>query len=474
MGKPMKNRAGVPVSLGDGKYSNTFYCSRVLGFDIIIGSDGQCGPGNGPQCPDCKASFPSQVEHNEEDEEYDDEDDDEGTRYFNYMPVDLETGRVEPGTSLVCLIKLLLGKTPTFHRENYPKFTKGIMDAISKILRKKLGEKSIEVNSSDILFIHETYHYLHLTKQDMYYVIQTNFGKVLVTEDQNVSLYYGKCSPFEKTGELKAGTKWYHVFMWLCNLNYSWSGKNAETGDYFVSDNSAKIVKEYLSKMLRKMFSNKCNYTIETFGAEQLDGNGNPRIATKINGVDKFLIFHQTEGIDVSIEIQDVPEGHQNEFSANVANSFLNLMKEQFPELKPELDSDSEEEEQKTGEKAGEQKEICEPRAKGPTCFNCKSTYRCRLDNSCCDECSNKIVFINTQDLFEACKSDWDSIHQNYIDALKSRFGIVKSQLSCFKKTAAGLFVFCEMEERFKIKAIHYISSSGEHVKCASNSLSMM
>jgi hypothetical protein len=142
-----------------------------------------------------------------------------------------------------------------------------------------------------------------------------------------------------------------------------------------------------------------------------------------------------------------------------------------------ELDWESEKEEkakEKAGEKAVEQKEICEPRDKGLTCFKCNSTYRCHLYNSCCDKCSKKIVFINTRALFESCKSNWDSIHQNYIDALKSRFGIVKSQLSCFKKTAAGLFVFCEMEERFKIKAIHYISSSGEHVKCASNSLSMM
>ena len=44
------NRAGAPVFLSDDSY----YCGRELGEDMIPGSDGQCGPSNGPQCPDCK------------------------------------------------------------------------------------------------------------------------------------------------------------------------------------------------------------------------------------------------------------------------------------------------------------------------------------------------------------------------------------------------------------------------------------
>lgn len=33
-----------------------FYCGRNLGTDLIPGSNGRCGPGDGPQCPDCRAS----------------------------------------------------------------------------------------------------------------------------------------------------------------------------------------------------------------------------------------------------------------------------------------------------------------------------------------------------------------------------------------------------------------------------------
>lgn len=32
----------------------TFYCGRKLGKQLIPGSDGQCGPNDGPQCADCK------------------------------------------------------------------------------------------------------------------------------------------------------------------------------------------------------------------------------------------------------------------------------------------------------------------------------------------------------------------------------------------------------------------------------------
>ena len=40
--------------------SATKYCGRQLGVDAIPGSDGRCGPTNGPQCADCKSGRPSQ------------------------------------------------------------------------------------------------------------------------------------------------------------------------------------------------------------------------------------------------------------------------------------------------------------------------------------------------------------------------------------------------------------------------------
>ena len=36
-------------------FRDTKYCGRLLGKDAIPGSDGQCGPNNGPQCADCKS-----------------------------------------------------------------------------------------------------------------------------------------------------------------------------------------------------------------------------------------------------------------------------------------------------------------------------------------------------------------------------------------------------------------------------------
>ena len=30
------------------------YCGRTIGRDRLAGSDGRCGPTNGPQCEDCK------------------------------------------------------------------------------------------------------------------------------------------------------------------------------------------------------------------------------------------------------------------------------------------------------------------------------------------------------------------------------------------------------------------------------------
>jgi hypothetical protein len=49
------NDDGATVSQGsDSRYSHLFYCGRRLGRDAIPGSDGQCGPTNGPQCASCK------------------------------------------------------------------------------------------------------------------------------------------------------------------------------------------------------------------------------------------------------------------------------------------------------------------------------------------------------------------------------------------------------------------------------------
>ena len=62
-GKPLKitgllNSAGVPMKFGfdASRQSDTYYCSRVLGKAAIPGSDGQCGPNDGPQCDDCKSA----------------------------------------------------------------------------------------------------------------------------------------------------------------------------------------------------------------------------------------------------------------------------------------------------------------------------------------------------------------------------------------------------------------------------------
>jgi len=48
------NVAGKQMKLGTGSGSGTYYCGRHLGVDTIPGSDGSCGPNNGPQCPDCQ------------------------------------------------------------------------------------------------------------------------------------------------------------------------------------------------------------------------------------------------------------------------------------------------------------------------------------------------------------------------------------------------------------------------------------
>ncbi len=49
------SRGSVHHFLGTGSGAATFYCARIIGRDRLPGSDGQCGPNNGPQCADCRA-----------------------------------------------------------------------------------------------------------------------------------------------------------------------------------------------------------------------------------------------------------------------------------------------------------------------------------------------------------------------------------------------------------------------------------
>ena len=57
--EPLINDEGAHVALGavggrEGvRHDNKYYCGRRLGVDAIPGSDGQCGPSNGPQCASC-------------------------------------------------------------------------------------------------------------------------------------------------------------------------------------------------------------------------------------------------------------------------------------------------------------------------------------------------------------------------------------------------------------------------------------
>ncbi len=58
---PITNRAGAVAVPGS---NMVFYCGRNLGRDQIPGSNGVCGPNNGPQCADCAFSFPiNEAEH---------------------------------------------------------------------------------------------------------------------------------------------------------------------------------------------------------------------------------------------------------------------------------------------------------------------------------------------------------------------------------------------------------------------------
>jgi hypothetical protein len=50
------NTEGCPMRPGSGSGAGTHYCGRHLGRDAIPGSDGRCGPNNGPQCASCRAA----------------------------------------------------------------------------------------------------------------------------------------------------------------------------------------------------------------------------------------------------------------------------------------------------------------------------------------------------------------------------------------------------------------------------------
>jgi len=53
MRKLLTNAAGMSMFPGRGRSSRILYCGRQLGVSNIPGSDGRCGPSNGPQCADC-------------------------------------------------------------------------------------------------------------------------------------------------------------------------------------------------------------------------------------------------------------------------------------------------------------------------------------------------------------------------------------------------------------------------------------
>ena len=50
------NLAGLLMSQSSDN-SAAYYCGRRLGVEAIPGSDGQCGPNDGPQCTDCAAAW---------------------------------------------------------------------------------------------------------------------------------------------------------------------------------------------------------------------------------------------------------------------------------------------------------------------------------------------------------------------------------------------------------------------------------
>jgi len=55
-----QNDQGAPVAPGtDRACTNIYYCGRYLGRAQIPGSDGHCGPNNGPQCASCRRYQPA-------------------------------------------------------------------------------------------------------------------------------------------------------------------------------------------------------------------------------------------------------------------------------------------------------------------------------------------------------------------------------------------------------------------------------
>jgi hypothetical protein len=63
------NAAGFPMKLGSATLgpdaSDTYYCGRHLGTELIPGSDGRCGPDSGPQCRDCSRAQQQLLEEQE-------------------------------------------------------------------------------------------------------------------------------------------------------------------------------------------------------------------------------------------------------------------------------------------------------------------------------------------------------------------------------------------------------------------------
>ncbi len=57
----MAQPGGIHHFKGTGSGADKYYCARRLGTALIPGSDGQCGPNNGPQCAECRAYQAAQV-----------------------------------------------------------------------------------------------------------------------------------------------------------------------------------------------------------------------------------------------------------------------------------------------------------------------------------------------------------------------------------------------------------------------------
>mmetsp|Transcript_26656 Transcript_26656/g.61313 ORF Transcript_26656/g.61313 Transcript_26656/m.61313 type:complete len:266 (+) Transcript_26656:54-851(+) len=51
---PFFNDDGARLAFGRGGCAHKYYCGRALGRLAIPGSDGRCGPNNGPQCRSCR------------------------------------------------------------------------------------------------------------------------------------------------------------------------------------------------------------------------------------------------------------------------------------------------------------------------------------------------------------------------------------------------------------------------------------